>query len=140
MKLFKRNGSKLKIYGYDGVSACKGFNYYLKYFLNGHISWDGNNLDHIGIVDWPDVSITSTSKSKFIYYQNVCTWGYSFTWWTWKDWRKHIDWMALMGINLSLAPIQEEIWFRVYKQIGLTEEEILDHFSGPAFLPWFVDF
>lgn len=41
-----------------------------------------------------------------------------------------------MGINLSLAPIQEEIWFNVYQKLGLTENEILDHLSGPAFLPW----
>lgn len=124
------------ITSYDGVSACKGFNYYLKYYLKAHISWDGNQLDTIPADDWPAVSVTSTSSSLFIYYQNVCTWGYSFTWWQWKDWRRHIDWMALMGINLSLAPIQEEIWFNVYQELGLTEDEILDHFSGPAFLPW----
>ncbi len=29
--------------------------------------------------------------------------GYSFVWWDWKDWEKHIDWMALNGINLPLG-------------------------------------
>lgn len=76
------------------------------------------------------------SSNKFIYYQNVCTWSYSFAWWTWKDWRKHIDWMAISGISLSLAPVQEEIWTRIYTKLGLTQTEIDDHFAGPGFLAW----
>ena len=35
---------------------------------------------------------------------------------------RHIDWMALNGINLPLAQTgQEEIWRRVWRNFGLTE-------------------
>ena len=35
---------------------------------------------------------------------------------------RHIDWMALNGINLPLAQSgQEEIWRRVWRHFGLTE-------------------
>ena len=35
---------------------------------------------------------------------------------------RHIDWMALNGINLPLAQTgQEEIWRRVWRHFGLTE-------------------
>ena len=35
---------------------------------------------------------------------------------------RHIDWMALNGINLPLAQTgQEEIWRRVWRSFGLTE-------------------
>lgn len=42
----------------------------------------------------------------------------------------------MMGITLTIAPVQEEFWYETYSQIGLTEDEINSHFSGPAFLPW----
>ena len=45
--------------------------------------------------------------------------------------------MALNGINLPLAPVaQEAIWLRVYKKLNFTQEELDEHFAGPAFLAW----
>lgn len=75
---------------------------------------------------------------RFRYYQNVCTSSYTYVWWTWEDWSRHIDWMALNGINLPLAFTgQEAIWDRVYRQVlNITDAEINEHFTGPAFLAW----
>ena len=70
------------------------------------------------------------------YYANTCTFGYSFVWWQWADWERwarehdrlagspprHIDWMALNGVNLPLALSgQEEIWRRVWTGLGLKQ-------------------
>ena len=58
-------------------------------------------------------------------------------WWTWKDWERLIDWMALNGINMPLAITgQESVWYRVWTKLGLTDEEIRNYFTGPAHLPW----
>jgi alpha-N-acetylglucosaminidase len=58
-------------------------------------------------------------------------------WWDWLRWEREIDWMALNGINLALAFTgQEAIWQRVYSKLNLTQEDINEHFSGPAFLAW----
>lgn len=74
---------------------------------------------------------------RFRYYQNVCTTSYSFVWWDWKQWERHIDWMALNGINLALAfNGQEAIWQRIYFRLNLTDTEIDDYFTGPAFFSW----
>ena len=36
----------------------------------------------------------------------------------WPQWEKHIDWMALNGVNLPLAFVaQEAIWERVYTKV-----------------------
>lgn len=113
----------------------RGFHYYLKYFLNSHVSWDGNQLNGIH-GPFPHVNLTIASPNKFIYYSNVCTHSYSFTWWQENDWRNHLDWMALQGINLFIAPIQEQIWTRVYRALKMTDDEINDHFAGPAYLAW----
>lgn len=40
------------------------------------------------------------------------------------------------GITLTLAPVQELVWSRVYTELGLTQDEIADHFTGPAFFAW----
>lgn len=51
-------------------------------------------------------------------------------------WQREIDWMALNGVNLPLAFIgQEFIWRQVYLQLGLTDDDLADFFTGPAFLP-----
>lgn len=45
--------------------------------------------------------------------------------------------MALNSFNLVLAfNGQEAIWKRVYKKLNLTDEEIDEHMTGPAFLSW----
>ena len=57
--------------------------------------------------------------------------------WNWTRWQQEIDWMAMNGVNLPLAfTAQESIWQMVYKQLGLTQQELDQHFAGPAFLAW----
>ena len=42
------------------------------------------------------------------------------------------------GINLPLAFTgQEIIWQRVYLGLGLEQEDLDKHFSGPAFFAWY---
>lgn len=68
---------------------------------------------------------------------NPCSFSYSTAWWNWKDWEKHIDWIALNGFNLVMAATgQEAIWIRIYKELNLTDYDINEHFTGPAFLAW----
>ena len=76
--------------------------------------------------------IISTARCKNRFFLNYCTFGYTMPWWTWKDWERLIDWMALNGINMPLAITgQESVWYRVWTKLGLTDEEI-----RPAHLPW----
>ena len=74
---------------------------------------------------------------RFRYYQNVCTVSYSSAFWDWARWEQEIDWMALQGINLPLAfTAQEAIWKMVYSEMGMTQQELDEHFSGAAFFAW----
>ncbi|XP_054276848.1 alpha-N-acetylglucosaminidase isoform X1 [Macrosteles quadrilineatus] len=135
-KIFKSASSKtVDIEGSTGVAAAWGFHHYLKYFCNSHVSWNDNQINLP--TELPSVDVHITSNDRFRYYQNVCTPSYSFVWWDWRHWERHIDWMALNGINLALAfNGQEAIWQRVYKRLDLTKEEIDEHFTGPAFFSW----
>lgn len=135
LQLQKSNISKvLNIEASNGVSACKAFHFYLKNFCNAHISWDGNQIPIID--EFPVVDVEVKSSSEIIYYQNVCTHSYSFSWWTWSDWRKHIDWIASSGITLTLAPFQEDIWIELLTEYGLSRDEIDQHLSGVGFFAW----
>jgi hypothetical protein len=45
--------------------------------------------------------------------------------------------MALHGINLPLSFTgQELVWTEVWKGLGLTDAEIEEFYTGPAFLAW----
>lgn len=71
------------------------------------------------------------------FFLNYCTYGYSLPWWTWKDWERLIDWMALHGVTLSLANTgQESVWLETWQEFGLSPEQIRAYFTGPAYLPW----
>lgn len=53
--------------------------------------------------------------------------------WDWDDWQRFIDSMALNGINMPLAITgQEAVWYKVWKDIGLKDQDILSYFTGPA--------
>lgn len=133
--MFKNVLGQIEIVGTSGAAAVWGLNYFLKNYCNSHITWEGSRISLPR--SFPDVDISVTSNDRFRYYQNVCTAGYSTAWWDWKKWEKHIDWMALNGINLALAfHGQEAIWERVYLRLNLTQDDIDEHFGGPAFLPW----
>ncbi|SPP86238.1 alpha-N-acetylglucosaminidase [Drosophila guanche] len=130
------DSGQILIGGWDGVSVCKGFHHYLKYVLNRDVDWFKMRVELPTNLQLPNVTIHSTSASPILYHQNVCTWSYSFAWWGIEQWRRHIDWMALMGISLSIAPVQEAVWQEVYSQLGLSAAEIEAHLAGPAFQAW----
>lgn len=73
--------------------------------------------------------ITVLAKCKTRFFLNYCTFGYSMPYWKWKDWERLIDWMALNGVNTPLAITgQEAIWYDVWKEMGLKDQEIRSYF------------
>lgn len=129
--------NKVHVTATTGVALASGVYHYLKYYCNAHVSWSGDQLDLPEKMPLVRGKLRKVFSDRFRYYQNVCTASYSFAFWDWERWEKEIDWMALNGINLPLAfNGQESIWRMVYGEMGLTEEELDEHFSGAAFLAW----
>jgi alpha-N-acetylglucosaminidase len=129
-------GGKVVIRGNSTSAMLRGFYTYLKDACNSMVTWSG---EHIAVPDkFPDYSSARiVSPYKLRLYYNVCTFGYTTAFWDWKRWEREIDWMALHGINMPLAMIgQEAVWQRVWKSFGLTDNDLKDYFTGPAFLPW----
>ncbi len=129
---------KILIRGNNSISMAMGFNHYLKYYCLTSVSWFVDQP-----VQLPDELPVVTEKIRKEarvdrrFFLNYCTYGYTMPWWQWRDWERLIDWMALNGINMPLATTgQESIWYKVWQDFGLSDEEIREYFTGPAHLPW----
>lgn len=130
-----RNG-KLEIKGSSGVAICRGFYDFVKSNHAGISGWAGNRCDlPERLPEWEARRVVSPFQHH--YYFNVVTYGYSMPYWDWYRWEKEIDWMSLHGIDMPLALVANEaITMRVFKKLGLTDQEIDSYFTGPAHLPW----
>ncbi|XP_059763752.1 alpha-N-acetylglucosaminidase [Balaenoptera ricei] len=130
-------GARVRVLGSTGVAAAAGLHRYLRDFCGCHVAWSGSQLRLPQPLPAVPEELTEATPNRYRYYQNVCTQSYSFVWWDWARWEQEIDWMALNGINLALAwSGQEAIWQRVYLALGLTQTEVDEYFTGPAFLAW----
>jgi alpha-N-acetylglucosaminidase len=127
---------KVTIEGNSIPAICYGAYTYLRKIGALHVSWEGNRVQLPQ--QWPEYS-AQTLKTPFVFrqYLNVCAFGYTTVWWNWERWEREIDWMAIRSINMpSAMEGQEAVYLRLWKEMGLEESEILNHFSGAAFLPW----
>jgi alpha-N-acetylglucosaminidase len=136
-ELESKNG-KIEISGNDGVSIASGLYYYLKNYANCQITWNGTNLKLPSLLPVVPHKVRKNTPYDYRYYLNYCTFSYTMSWWTWERWEKEIDWMALHGINLPLALTgQNAVWYRVYKELGFTDQDLKSFFSGPTYFGWF---
>ncbi|WP_158796443.1 alpha-N-acetylglucosaminidase [Pedobacter sp. L105] len=126
------------IRGNNANSMAVGLNYYLKYNCHTFVSWSkGDRINAPAQLPFQFEKIRKEARVKNRFFLNYCTYGYTMPWWTWKDWERLIDWMSLNGINMPLAITgQEAVWYKVWKKLGLTDDQIQSYFTGPAYLPW----
>lgn len=120
----------------SALTAALG--HYLKYYCYTNVSWFAADPIIVPeILPAVPVKVRKEARCDKRFFLNYCTFGYTMPWWKWKDWERLIDWMALNGINMPLAITgQEAIWYKVWKQFGLSDTEIRNYFTGPAHLPW----
>lgn len=132
------SGGRLLVRGRNAVSMAAGLGHYLRYVCKTDYSWMEDQPMTLP-EDMPRLKtpVRLDCKVPVRFMLNYCTYGFTTTWWTWKEWSHFIDWMALNGVNLALTPMgQESIWLEVYRELGMSEEQILDFFCSPASLPW----
>jgi alpha-N-acetylglucosaminidase len=129
-------GGKVTITANSTAGFTRGFYHFLRNACRSQIAWSGEHLDlPRRFPDYDSGRIVSPYGLRLYY--NVCTFGYTTAFWDWPRWEREIDWLALHGINAPLAMAgQEAVWQRVWKSLGLTDADLGDYFTGPAFLPW----
>lgn len=129
---------KIVVTGNNNNSLAVGLNHYLKNYCNASVSWYA--ADSVIMPEkLPAVpeKIEGEAKVGNRFFLNYCTFGYTMPYWKWNDWERLIDWMALNGVTMPLAITgQESVWYEVWRELGLTDGQIRNYFTGPAHLPW----
>lgn len=131
-------GGRICIEGNNDNTMAMALNYYLKEYLNVHVSWYADQPVELPtrMVRVPH-QVVRRCDVPLRFFLNYCTYGYTMPWWQWPQWERFIDWMALNGVNMPLALTgQEAVWQQVWREMGMTDDEIRSYFSGPAHLPW----
>ena len=132
------DNGKIILEGNNGVSIASALNDYLKSCCGWHYSWCGKNTELPDVLPLPEEPVTRTSPYIYRYCLNYCTFNYTMSWWNYDRWQREIDFMAMNGINMPLAVTgQNTVWQKVYNRLGITNEELHDFFSGPAYFNWF---
>jgi len=134
-----QKGDKVVVRGNNYVSIATGINWYLKYYAGIHLSWNGMTADLPEVL--PEVKSKERHETNlpYRYAYNYCTFSYSMAFWDWERWQQEIDWMALHGVNLSLALTgTEAVWKNVLTKLGYTKDEINEFVSGPGFTAWWL--
>ncbi|RLN50483.1 hypothetical protein BBJ29_004188 [Phytophthora kernoviae] len=132
------DGNKLEIAANSATAMAYGLQWYFKTVLRTQTDWDNHELQLPDQLPKVDVLIRHKRTAKYTYYQNVDTGSYSLWAWRWAQWEKHIDWMALNGINMPLAFTgQEKVWQNTFhKHFNVSYEGLGKFFAGSAFLSW----
>lgn len=134
-----QKGNKVVIRGNNYVNIATGLNWYLKYYADIHLSWNGMTAQLPESLPKVDTPLRKETNLSLRYDFNYCTYSYTMAFWDWNRWEKEIDWMALHGINLPLAAVgQECVWKNMLAKLGYTKEEINKFIAGPAFLAWWA--
>lgn len=134
---YSKNG-KIIIEGNSVTSMAVGLNNYIRRQLGANVSWFASNPVQVPEqLPLPAESYGAKASADTRFFLNYCTFGYTMPYWEWSDWERFIDWMALNGVTMPLAMTgAEQSWYKTWSSLGLSDDEILSSFTGPAHLPW----
>jgi alpha-N-acetylglucosaminidase len=99
-------------------AAAVGLNWYLKYYCHRSMSHMGDNLSAVYPLPVVKESVKISAVAQYRYALNYCTYNYTMSFYTWKDWEHELDWMALNGVNAMLVANGEEaVWQNVLRRL-----------------------
>lgn len=137
-EITSKNGKPL-IRGNNYVSIASGINWYLKYSVGVHLTWNSMHASLPATLPLVQGVERHATDIKHRYYLNYCTLSYSMAFWDWKRWEQELDWMALHGINLCLDIVGTDVvWRNVLLKLGYTKDEANQFIAGPAFQAWWL--
>ncbi len=135
----RSEGDQLIVEASNANAAAVGVNWYLKYYCHRNMSHLGDNLEPLMELPVLTEPVTRETGAQYRYALNYCTYNYSMSFYTWEDWERELDWMALNGVNLMLvANGAEAVWQNTLRRLGYTEQEIADYIAGPAYTAWWL--
>jgi hypothetical protein len=134
-------GGRIAVVGSSASELSAGCGWFLRERANMTMDWrraGGSRFVEPAV--WPSIGATQVQVKRvgrWSFAENVCTSSYTLVWHSWAQWEEYLDWAALWGINLLYAlQGQEEVQYKVFMQLGLTDLEARNWFNGPGALTW----
>ena len=132
-------GTKIVLRASDGVALASCFNWYLKHVAQCQVSTRGDQLKLPRHLPGLAKTIRRVSPYQVVNYLNYCTFCYTSAFWSWSQWEREIDMMAMSGVTTPLMIVGNEIvWERVLKRLGYSQSDIAKFIPGCAFTAWWL--
>ncbi len=137
--VIQTKNKRIEIAASDVNSAAKALGFFLKNYCQRSMSNMGDNLAPVSVLPVIEKPVKVVANADIRYALNYCTISYTMAFYKWKEWEHELDWMALNGVNLVLAPVGVEIvWQNTLRKLGFSEKEILQFIAGPAYTAWWL--
>ncbi|MGI6341461.1 MAG: alpha-N-acetylglucosaminidase TIM-barrel domain-containing protein [Bacteroidales bacterium] len=130
-----RNGL-VNVKGSSVIAMAHGAYRYLQDACNFQYSRYGKSCNLPKPLPEYEIPLTVMNYKMFSYL-DFNSFGNEVAYWTWRDWEKELDYMAINGINIAPAMLgQEIVWQKVYRKMGISGTQLDNFFSSPAYQPW----
>lgn len=129
---------KVILKGNNINSISVALNYYFEHYLKQTFERFGSSKIKVTL-PFPQIDgiVEKSIDMKYRYNYNYVAYGYTMAYWTFNEWEREIDWMALNGFNMALNLVgHEEVVRRFLKEFGFSFSEIVDYLTSPVYLPW----
>lgn len=120
-------------------AAAMALNHYLNTYCHVSLSHNADNLPPTFQLVPIKGEVRMETPFKYRYALNYCTYNYTYSFYNWSDFERELDWMALNGINLMLAPMgMEKVWMETLTQLGFSKTEAQRFIPGPGYTAWWL--
>ncbi|MFD0895432.1 alpha-N-acetylglucosaminidase C-terminal domain-containing protein [Luteolibacter ambystomatis] len=133
-------GDKIALRGNTPVSVASALNWYLKNICLCSISRNGDQMQLPAPLPLVPAKVRIVSPHRVRFFYNPCTMGYTSAWWSWSQWEREIDLLALSGVNVAqVTPGVEEVYRRALMNgFGYSDADVRSWLCMPAHLPWMM--
>jgi len=134
------SGGEIRVDASTQSALLMGVNWYLKYVAGVSMSWNGDSIAMLpAILPAPSKPIEEQAHVEHRFALNDCNDGYTGPYWTWEQWERQIDVLALHGINEMLVYLgAEAVYQQTFSKFGYGIEELHQWFPTPAHQPWWL--
>ncbi len=125
---------KLVIAATTNASILTGFNHWLKYVANCNISWKEDQVNLPDNLPMPKEPVYQSTNAQRRFAGNDMTEQYDGNFWSFEDWEREIDLLALNGFNEVLVYVgQENVFYKTFEELGVSD--MLEEMPRVSFVP-----
>ncbi|MFC9692254.1 alpha-N-acetylglucosaminidase TIM-barrel domain-containing protein [Kribbella sp. NPDC056951] len=128
---------RIEVSANSSPALLTGFNRYLKEVAHADVSIMGSQLP--ATLPLPTAPIERTSTVEHRFALNDTNEGYTGPYQSWQEWERHLDVLALNGVNEALLYVgQDAVYRETFQRFGYSDLEIRDWIPQPAHQPWWL--